>query len=105
MEYHYSRRYSLSYQWIANEAFSEFQFVDDRHRAAAVAMILTCIVAHLMDIKPGFLYTAPTPGTGKTELVQIIGYLVYSKSVGASAYPKSSEEMSKTLVAVLRAYR
>lgn len=79
---------------------SGFSFRSQADHDAAVAMVLTAVVRSLMKTAPTGLINAHQPGTGKTMLAITIA-LFGTASVTASIWPSRSEEVEKSLFALL----
>jgi putative DNA primase/helicase len=83
------------------EVIDEFPFVDPVDRSVALAYGLTLLQRRLIDICPLFLFTASTPGTGKTLLSTVWPRLVLGHDPATQAYPSDDGELGKTLFAAL----
>jgi hypothetical protein len=83
--------------WIAG-----FPFDSDSSRAHAIAMALTFVVREMIDgPTPLFVIDAPTPGTGKTLLAEVVGTLLEGAPVAATSQPKDGDEWRKRITAIL----
>jgi hypothetical protein len=81
----------------------DFQFLDARSRAAAIAAILTPICRHLLpegSLMPGIVIDAQAAGSGKSTLAELIG-LLYGK-VGVQSAPSREDDWPKVLVTQVR---
>jgi hypothetical protein len=80
---------------------AQFPFVDDHHRAAWLAALLTPLARWAIDGPcPLFLFDANTPGTGKSLLCEVISVLATGRPCSTSDYPEREEEMAKVLLAI-----
>ena len=87
---------------LTDETFGEFPLVDDASRAHVLALVLQPFVMPLIDgPTPLYLIEAPTPGTGKGLMAEVIGKISHGRSVGVMAQPKDEEEMRKRILALL----
>jgi hypothetical protein len=50
---------------------------------------------------PGFVFTAPVYGTGKTALVDLISRALYGRAAPATSWSESGEEIKKALLALV----
>jgi hypothetical protein len=83
---------------------TDFPFADVAHKVAWLAALLTVAGRFAFEgPAPLFLFTANTPGAGKTLLASIIAWIVEGRDVPRSAYPVRDEEMAKTITAVAMA--
>ncbi|MEZ0170762.1 hypothetical protein [Microvirga sp. TS319] len=81
----------------------DFPFVDASDRAAALAMILTALARPCLPSAPMFCVNAPTPGTGKSKLVDIAAILATGQTASVLSAPREEAEMQKQLGATLMA--
>jgi putative DNA primase/helicase len=89
-------RFTLEY------VFRDFPFVDDSSRTHVFAGIFTLLLRHLIDGPvPGFVFTAPTPGTGKTKLVEVIGCLLEGVPPPLAELPSDNEELRKLVTSMM----
>lgn len=80
-----------------------FPFDCEAARSVALAAILTAPVRPVMETAPLFAFDAPTRGTGKSMLVELVGLVATGAKPPAMNQGKSAEETEKRLFAVLRA--
>ena len=75
--------------------------------AAMVAIVLTAILTaldrHSMESAPLFAFTAPTAGTGKSKLVDIVSVLATGHPAPVTSQGNSEQELEKRLGAELLA--
>lgn len=82
---------------------SSFPFVAPSDRAAALSMIATALVRPCLPSAPMFGVNAPTPGTGKSKLVDIAAVLATGQAASVLSAPREEAEMQKQIGAALMA--
>ncbi|AWC21800.1 hypothetical protein CO731_01253 [Aminobacter sp. MSH1] len=82
---------------------STFPFVGDADRSAALAMVLTAVVRPCLPTAPLFGVSAPTPGTGKSKLVDIAAILGTGQAAAVLSAPREEAELQKHVGSVLMA--
>ena len=80
-----------------------FPFVSRTDKSASLALILTALVRPGLPTAPLFGVTAPTPGTGKSKLIDIAAVLATGKTAAVMAVPREEAELKKQLDACLMA--
>lgn len=85
------------------ELIGSFPFVAASDRAATLAMILTALVRPCLSSAPLFGVSAPTPGTGKSKLVDIAAILATGQAASVLAAPREEDELRKHVGSVLMA--
>ena len=80
---------------------SEFRFVSDADKAAALSAIFTAVVRPTLPHAPAFHVRAPTMGSGKTYLCELIGAFAGPGLNNKVSYPTSSEEATKVILSLL----
>jgi hypothetical protein len=66
-----------------------------------LAAILTVLMKFtVMGPTPLFAFDAPTPGSGKTLLAEIVSRIAYGRSMARTAYPEDDDEMRKRITSV-----
>lgn len=79
----------------------DFPFVGDSDRAAYVAALLTLVARHCIDgPAPMFAVRAPTPGTGKSLLVALIGLIGTGREPAAMTMTGDADELRKRVVSI-----
>lgn len=86
---------------IADDLLSEVHFVSNVDKAAAFSAIFTAVVRPTLDYAPGFHVRAPMYGGGKSYLCSIIGQFAGPGENAKVAYPTTSEEATKVILALL----
>ncbi len=88
--------------FVLREVLGDFPFARDSDRAHAVAALLLPVVRHLVDgPTPLHLIEAPTPGTGKTLLADVIHVVATGEPVEPTPLPRREEEVRKKITSVL----
>lgn len=82
---------------------TEFPFVGEEDRAVAFAALLTAVCRRAVNAAPLFAFTAPSPGTGKSYLVDLVNMLATGKPAAGISYSADVAENRKTLDAALLA--
>ncbi len=79
----------------------DFPFVADSDRAAYVAAVLSLIARHMIDGPvPMFPVRAPTPGTGKTMLVDVVSLIATGREAPAMTMTFETEELRKRITSL-----
>jgi putative DNA primase/helicase len=79
----------------------EFPFISEADRSVALAAMLTAILRGAFDVAPMFLIIAPSPGSGKSFLINLISNMVRGQDCPVITNCKSIEEMEKRLGALV----
>ena len=82
---------------LIRRCFEAFPFVDPVDRAVALSAILTAFDRRSMATAPLHAFTAPTAGTGKSKLVNIVSWLTVGRATPATHQGSSIEEFDKHL--------
>ncbi len=85
------------------QLISTFPFVTAADRSVALAALLTILDRRSMGTAPLFAFTSPTPGTGKSMLVDVAAILATGRPMPVIAQGHSEEELEKRLGAALLA--
>ena len=86
------------------EPLQDFPFIEPEHKAGAVAYLMTCVLRSAIDAPvPGFAFDAPSPGTGKTLLASMGGWVAHGESPPISQYTHDVEEQGKRVQSTLAA--
>lgn len=83
--------------------FSKYAFADEFGESVALALVLTKVARHLMPTAPFFLFTSPTAGSGKTQIVQAASIIADGVSASLCSWPGEDEEMRKATTSALLA--
>lgn len=78
-----------------------FAFVDRESRSVALAALLTPFVRRAFSAAPGFAYSSPVAGSGKTMLAKISSLLATGESPAAISPGSGHEELEKRIGAAL----
>lgn len=88
--------------WILEELLGDFPFVTDADRAHAVAALVLPLVRRMIDgTTPLHVIEAPTWGTGKSLLANVITQVATGRVAPALSFPTTEEEWGKTITTVL----
>lgn len=87
---------------LREDLLGDFPFARESDRAHALAALLLPAVRHLMSgLTPLHLVEAPSEGTGKTLLADVVSIIATGSPVRRSALPHNEEEIRKKLTAAL----
>ena len=86
---------------VLSDLLSGFPFVSQADRSVALALLLTAVVRRSLRTAPLFGLTAPTPGSGKSKIVDCGSVLATGKEAGVIAMSGNPEELEKRLGALL----
>ncbi|MGZ8219399.1 hypothetical protein [Methylomagnum sp.] len=78
-----------------------FPFEDTAALAVALAAILTGLVRRILPTAPGFAFDAPTPGSGKTLLADIVALIATGRRAPILNQALSDEETEKRIASFL----
>ena len=82
---------------------SKFPFVGQADKAVWFAGLLTAAIRRSLPTSPMFAFTAPTAGTGKSYMADLIATIVTGEAAPALSQGRSEEETEKRLTGVLLA--
>lgn len=85
------------------DVLADFPFVSPSDRAGALAMLLTALVRPALQTAPMFGVSAPTPGSGKSKLVDIAAILATGRCAAVMSAPREEAELQKAVGAALMA--
>jgi Domain of unknown function (DUF3854) len=81
--------------------FSDFPFAAESDRAAMLACVLSGFARlAYAGPTPGFLFDAPTKGTGKTKAAKAAGLIITGRDPGESGYAHDTVEMAKRITSI-----
>ena len=86
---------------LLEDLLTEFHFVNDTDKAAALSAIITAVVRPSLPHAPGFHVRAPVFGSGKTYLCELIGAFAGPAGNAKVSYPTTSEEATKAILSLL----
>jgi hypothetical protein len=75
----------------------EFPFVDEISRSVALSAMLTPAVRAAMSVAPLHAFTSPTPGSGKSYLVDIVSSIYSGKPCPVIGKGETNSELEKRL--------
>lgn len=87
--------------YINKTLFEEFPFVEDVDRAVALSGLLTAFDQRITAAAPLHGFTAPSAGTGKSLLVDLISIVLTGNKAPVIAVGKSDEELEKRIETAL----
>jgi hypothetical protein len=86
---------------LLEDLLTEFHFVADADRAAALSAIFTAVVRPSLPNAPAFHVRAPVFGSGKTYLCELIGAFAGPGGNAKVSYPTTTEEATKVILSLL----
>ncbi|GLS30560.1 putative DNA primase/helicase [Mesorhizobium albiziae] len=98
-----SKRDAQAAMGVLRGLLESFPFVGPADRSAALAMILTALVRPCLPTAPLFGVNAPTPGTGKSKLVDLAAILATGQAAAVLSAPREEAELQKHVGSVLMA--
>jgi len=98
-----SREDALAALARLDEIVSKFPFVEPADKAVWFAGLLTAAIRRSLPTAPMFAFTAPTAGTGKSYMADLIATIVTGEAAPALSQGRSEEETEKRLTGVLLA--
>jgi hypothetical protein len=88
---------------MVGELLDEYPFISEAARSVAVSAILTGLVRRAVDHAPMHAFTAPTAGSGKSNLVDVAAVFATGHEAPVIAASRSEEELEKRLGSLLLA--
>ena len=82
--------------------FKDFPFVGPVDRGVMLAALLTAVMRPVLPTAPGFLFAAPTAGSGKTLIALCLSLLMGADPPALMPPTMEEEELRKRLLAALR---
>lgn len=86
---------------LLEELLEEFHFVSDADKAAALSAIFTATFRPTLPHAPAFHVRAPTFGSGKSYLCELIGLFAGPGGNKKVIYPRTSDEATKSILSLL----
>lgn len=84
-----------------NEVFDEFPFQSLTDRVALLALALTIITrSAIKGPTPMFAVRAPTPGTGKSLIVRVVGVICTGREAAFLSHTREEDETRKRILAM-----
>jgi putative DNA primase/helicase len=81
---------------------AEFPFVDDASKSVALSMLITPVVRPAVGpVVPAHAFSTPAPGTGKSLLANLVGYIATGHPCAVIAADRKPEETDKRLTGAL----
>lgn len=95
------RQAALEALAFLKSAIDEFPFKTNVDRSVALAAMLTAVLRPSVRNAPLFAFSAPTPGTGKSTLADLIGIMATGQTCAAMDYNQDEAEFKKALGTIL----
>lgn len=86
---------------VIEDLIGEFPFENPASLTVAIAAMLTGLVRHALPAAPVFGFSAPTSGTGKSLLAEIVGIVATGRVPVPQSMPPTEEEAAKVFSALL----
>jgi hypothetical protein len=96
-----SREAAIEALTVLDELLGEFHFASPVDKAAALSAVLTAIVRPSLETAPAYHATAPSPGSGKSLLCNVIARFASASEPLRLPYPKEAKEADKVIFASL----
>lgn len=84
-----------------SEILKGFPFREPIHHAVAIAAILTSLVRRSLRTAPMFIFTAPTMGSGKSLLADVVSLIATGHPATVMTQATSPDEERKRILAIL----
>jgi hypothetical protein len=88
---------------LLRDVLFDFPFDNEAARSVAIAAILTALVRRVLRSAPLFAITAPSPGSGKSLLVDLVALILTGRPAAVMNYTGQEAEERKRIVAALTA--
>jgi hypothetical protein len=88
---------------VLEQLVGTFPFVDQPSRSVVLSAILTACIRRSLPTAPMHAFTAPTAGSGKSMLVDLVSLIASGREAGVMSPGKTEEELEKRLGALLLA--
>lgn len=86
---------------LISEVLVDFPFADASDRANALALLLTPLIRHAVDLVPMAIVTAPIKGSGKGLLAHLSSTIAAGREAGVYAFPDDENEVRKAIDGML----
>jgi hypothetical protein len=88
---------ALAYAHLA-DAFIDFPYVDESHRSATVAAVLTVVCRTAVDgAVPCWLFDAASKRSGKSLQANVVSYITTGRAAAGLTFPDDDDELEKVL--------
>lgn len=84
-----------------DELLGEFHYAEEVDKAATLSAVLTAIVRPSLETAPAYHVAAPSPGSGKSLLCNVLARLASSSEPLRLPYPKDAQQADKVIFASL----
>jgi putative DNA primase/helicase len=88
---------------LLGELLSGFPFVGDADKTIALSLIVSAVVRGALGMVPVHAFTAPTPGTGKSYIADVVAAIISGRWCPVITTGRTEEELEKRLGAMLLA--
>lgn len=89
-------------RYLREQLLAEFEFKEAIDRDVAIVALITGLLRRTLPESPGFAFIAPQQSSGKTALANAICAAAFGRPAAAVGWPRSDEEMGKTLLGLLQ---
>lgn len=96
-----TRKAALQALSLLSDLLAECPFVDEASRAVGLSALITPVVRGAMKVVPLHVMRAPTPGSGKSYVVDIVAAIATGQRCPVIAAGRTEEENEKRLGAAL----
>lgn len=79
------------------DIFCDFPFADQEGFATTLALLMTPLFVGMNDPKPAFAIDAPTQGSGKSLIAQLVSIILTGQDIIIKAWPRDPETQRKVL--------
>jgi hypothetical protein len=100
---HPTREEAIAALELIDELLNEFPFADDASRSVALSALMTPVVRAAFQVSPMHAVCAPSAGTGKSYLLDVVAAIAIGQPCPVMAAGRSEEETEKRLGAALLA--
>jgi putative DNA primase/helicase len=82
---------------LLKDLIAEFPFIDPASHSAGLSAIISAVVRSLLQNVPMHITTAPSPGSGKSFLIDLAAQIATGEKAPVSGYAKSVDENEKRI--------
>lgn len=94
---HATRDNALAASHLLEDLIAEFPFVDPVSCSAALSAIIAPVVRGILQNVPMHVASAPSPGSGKSFLIDLVSLVATGEKAPVTGYEKSADENEKRL--------
>ncbi len=96
-----SRDDALQALRILGDLLEDFPFVDGPSKSAAISALITPVVRGAMHVAPMHAVTAPTAGSGKSYIIDLVGAISSGDRVPVQSTGRKEDELEKRLTGAM----